>query len=277
MEWQTETAEAVVQRDDVVAALGNVAGKFYDEMPKDWDAVMRLLNLSLCYQPAVAMVLKTAHWKRAANPKAYVATAAFRLAVKHDLVERPRFHSPYRFDEVDAGPVSNHISARLNSDGEEMTYEEQMDRMDFEFGDYFEDSKIEERIPDWLRRDQESGWHVDWVRVAECAVRKESMVDSVADILQLMALGVPRERAFEMAQDETERKAMQAAWRWVDRNWESRIVRLFARQQPPKANVTTSDKPEASPVGNLPAWDAIRRSCQRSRQDPAWRPSPTRI
>jgi hypothetical protein len=245
--------------------LSGVAGRFYEEDEPGWNSVMELLNLPLCYQPGVAMALKGGRWKRAENPKAYVATVAFRLAIEHDLVDRPQFRTAYKKDGIDGGPFSDHISNRKNEDGTEMTYEEQMDRLDLEFGDQFEDLRIEDRVPDWLRMRNGHGWHVDWVRVAQCAVRKGSMLDDVAIILQMMALGVPRDQVFEMAEDEKERKAMQAAWRWVDRNWDSRIVHLFRRECPPEAEPRIMPKPKKLQAGPVPAWEAIRRACERSR------------
>ena len=166
---------------------------------------------------------------------------------------------------------------RKNEDGTEMTYEEHMDRRDLEYGDQFEDLRIEDRVPDWLRTRNGHGWQVDWVRVAQCAVRKESMLDDVAIILQMMALGVPSDQVFEMAEDEKERKAMQAAWRWVDRNWDSRIVHLFRRVCPPEAEPRIVRKPTKVQVDPVPAWEAIRRACERSRPKPEWGASPSGI
>jgi hypothetical protein len=260
-----EPREHMAGRDRVLAMLSGVAGRFYEEDEPGWNSVMELLNLPLCYQPGVAMALKGGRWKRAENPKAYVATVAFRLAIEHDLVDRPQFRTAYKKDGIDGGPFSDHISNRKNEDGTEMTYEEQMDRLDLEFGDQFEDLRIEDRVPDWLRMRNGHGWHVDWVRVAQCAVRKGSMLDDVAIILQMMALGVPRDQVFEMAEDEKERKAMQAAWRWVDRNWDSRIVHLFRRECPPEAEPRIMPKPKKLQAGPVPAWEAIRQACERSR------------
>jgi hypothetical protein len=52
----------------------------YDGNENVWDPVLELLNLPLGYQPVIAIVLRQERWRTAADPKAYVATAASRQA-----------------------------------------------------------------------------------------------------------------------------------------------------------------------------------------------------
>jgi hypothetical protein len=69
-----------------------VVGTVYDENRDAWETVMKALNLRLCYQPAVAEVLGQARWRTARNPRAYIATAAYRRALSMEL--------PYWIDRV---------------------------------------------------------------------------------------------------------------------------------------------------------------------------------
>src|SRR5215469_9556654 len=58
----------------------------YDTKKNVWDEVLRVLNLSVRYQPAIVKVLQEGRWREKANPRAYVATAAARAALGMKLL-----------------------------------------------------------------------------------------------------------------------------------------------------------------------------------------------
>ena len=80
------TARSATPEDQAEAqrltALLEAAAKTasYDHNPQLWDEVLTALNLDICYQVTVAEVLRRETWRNAANPRAYVATAAVRSA-----------------------------------------------------------------------------------------------------------------------------------------------------------------------------------------------------
>lgn len=88
--WQTPRPPKL--HADPSALFKSVAGFHYDENPVEWDRALKLLNLRLCYQPAVAEVLQQGRWQTSKNPSAYIATAAYRRALALNL--------PYSADQV---------------------------------------------------------------------------------------------------------------------------------------------------------------------------------
>jgi hypothetical protein len=65
-------------RGYLIALFDGVSGKpYYDGNQSAWDPILELLNLPLCYQPAIAKVLSEGRWRDTEKPKAYVAKAAY--------------------------------------------------------------------------------------------------------------------------------------------------------------------------------------------------------
>jgi hypothetical protein len=78
-----------------------------------------------------------------------------------------------------------------------------------------------------------------------------------------MTAGMSREIAMETAFDKEEREAIGAAWKWVDRNWESRIVPLFHLDEPPAQVVKKKPSAGKSKGGMMPPWEVLHRVCDR--------------
>jgi hypothetical protein len=89
-------------------------------------------------------------------------------------------------------------------------------------------------IPAWLQRDGEPG-AVDWHVVAQHVVRKPKMVLTVTKALELRAAGISRPRAVATAKSKQEARKIEAAWKWIDREWDTRVVPLLRRERPPEA------------------------------------------
>jgi hypothetical protein len=258
--------DATHLREHEVALFDLVAGLHYNGNESLWDAALDQLNLPLCYQSAVQRALADGRWRGAASPRAYVATTAYRIALKENLLPMGDLDDRRGRSRIECGPVSSFIPLSYGGPGAEWTHQDSVDR--FFWPEITETEDDDEppgsRIPDWLRSKQRRGHLVDWWKVARYAVRKESMVDRVGDVLQFKAIGIGREIAVRVANDQKERAAIAAAWKWVDRNWESRIVPLFHLDEPP-APVMKAKPPAGKPRGKMvPPWEALRQVCDRA-------------
>ena len=266
---QPTTKEAAKARKHAMALFRAVQKVEYQDGESQWNAVLEFLNLPLCYQPAIKLALADGRWRRAANPKAYVATVAYRIAINEHLFERPIDAETLGRDKSEVGPISNVIVDRGYEDGRPMSDEDYMDRMWSSYGDWGDfDWGV---IPDWLRAFGDRHTLVDWNRVAECAVRKDGMADAVSEVLQLKAIGIPRDAALRAARNDRHRDRLQAAWRWVDRNWESRIVPLFHQHHPPRPvpvpAAPARNKASRKQEGRLvPPWEVLQKISQRPRR-----------
>jgi hypothetical protein len=264
------TPESVAAHERAIELLQSVAGTHYQDGDPKWDAVLAFLNLPLCYQPAVQLALANDRWKRVRDPKAYVATVAYRRALRENLRAHGKSDEAQGRSRIEVGPVANFVSDEPSVDGEMPTYDDQVDRLFWRDGEYYEDdSPLGDRVPDWLNAGGTYGLDVNWARVAEYAVIKKSMTDNVAKALAFMAAGMSRAVAMETAFDEEERAAIGAAWKWVDRNWDSRIVPLFHMEEPP-APVMKAEPPAGKSRGKMvPPWEALRLVCDRANRDSA--------
>ncbi|MCE5306803.1 MAG: hypothetical protein LLG20_04105 [Acidobacteriales bacterium] len=88
-------------------------------------------------------------------------------------------------------------------------------------------------IPQWLQRDEEYD-AVDWLKVARHVARKPRMIPALAKALTQRAAGFSRPRSVTMAASKEEAREIEAAWRWIDREWQRTIVPLFLHEQPPE-------------------------------------------
>jgi hypothetical protein len=124
-----------------------------------------------------------------------------------------------------------------------------------------------ERIPEWLQRDKEAD-AIDWYKVAKYAARKPGMVPALGKALGFRAVGISRPRAVAMAKSKKEAFEMQSAWKWIDREWDSRVVPLFHRGQPPDLAVANSRaRPACCPKSFIAPWEAIRKACEPKHRD----------
>jgi hypothetical protein len=256
--------------DDVIAAFERVSGKpVYDDCPQAWDEVLRILNLRLIYQLAVAKVLAEGRWRNAQNPRAYVARAA---AIQGYRMQLPDFTdrefrrktsstidtsdiriSCHEDDEASHDPIENASANgvyRRTSSG----------AMTFINGD--DDYPDDYQIPEWLQRDDDHT-AVDWAKVAKCVARKPHMIPMLARALELRAQGVSRPRAVDIARNKREACAIEAAWRWLDREFQRLIVPLFRLQEPPEPNggrTPLANRPKATTQCStkfLRPWEAL--------------------
>jgi hypothetical protein len=83
--------------------------------------------------------------------------------------------------------------------------------------------------------------------------------------LTLRASGISRPRAVAMARDKQEARAIEAAWKWIDREWERLIVPLFHNKPLPERSpkFPTSKSCRTSQVDFLKPWEALARVIAR--------------
>jgi hypothetical protein len=237
------------------------------------------LKMPGCYLPAVREVLAQGRWRRhvgaGQNPVGYVKTAAYREALKLGLgmdrlgeprvpaKDQPRRPAPsrnrgddLRFDQPETRVGRVHLSIPEEKWKE---YEDHIDGLHashYDAGTYTRtergawrqggagagnDDYRENEVPQWLQLDDGSE-DVDWHTVARYAARKPGMVQALAHALRLRATGVSRPRAVTMAKTKDEACEIEAAWKWLDRNWQARIVRLFRLDKPPMESATSSER-----------------------------------
>src|SRR5579872_1851017 len=218
----------------MIVLFESAAKTTYDGAPKLWDEVLAALNLDIRYQPTVAEVLQRSTWRTAANPRAYVATAAVRSARGKKLPD----YFEKEFHRVAAGHPNDDVGTAIDSaagfkldDWGEGGYERTATGAIRQVGDYYDDHRRE--IPGWLQRENESD-AVDWETVAAYAVLKPRMACELARVLIMrLELRVGRPEAISSAANPQEAGQIEAAWKWIDRNNQERIAPLFKLAAPP--------------------------------------------
>jgi hypothetical protein len=232
---------------DLCALFTSVARVHYDDNPPDWNRTLKALNLRLCYQPAVAEVLQQDRWQNSKNPRAYVATAAYRRALALELpyhVDQVKEVQPdgtvksIRFRTVPSGtPCPKDPGYGEDEDGNKFTEEEGWGACGADSGSGDSECAWESRIPGWLqprgwmlrqqRHHESDGDRVDWQKVAEIAVQKGYMRRFVAKALRLrFEEFVPLETAVREERKPEAKCAIAAAYKWIDRNKEERVGRI---------------------------------------------------
>jgi hypothetical protein len=199
-----------------------------------WIALLNKLNLPLTHQPAIARVLSENRWRTAANPKAYVATAAYLEAKRLRLVggEIPDIKRVELSDAQWDG--KNHEDLDMPSREERL--ENFLHRTTGSCTGRANcpvDQDIFQRVPQWLQGS--TPWEIDWQTVAQHAVVKTSMQSSVARVLRMrFSDGLSRDKAVLTAKTVEAARTIEAAWKWIDRNLTERIKPLFYLDFPPK-------------------------------------------
>src|ERR1039458_839516 len=91
------------------------------------------------------------------------------------------------------------------------------------------------------------------------------MVPMLGRALTLRASGISRPRAVAMARDKQEARAIEAAWKWIDRNWERLIVPLFHNKPLPErsSKFPTSKSCKPYQADFLKPWEALARVIAR--------------
>ncbi len=248
---------------EVITVLEAAAETTYDINPGVWDQALRALKLDSRYQPAVAKVLRQGRWRTAANPLAYVATAAVRSAHRDRLPDyTDRAFRRVASDEPnsDVGTAAD-SAAGFNIDewGPGRVYVRTPTGGLTSEGDDDDDSL---EIPQWLQRGDEYD-AVDWETVAAYAVLKPRMAcDLARALIARLDLRLGRPEAVSRAASATEAAAIEAAWKWIDRNAQSRITLLFQMTAPPRslAAADIASFPPVAPgvslrVDILSQWD----------------------
>jgi len=256
------TAVTGQSSEDCTALFESTAHEPYDGNEAAWDRVLELLGFSLSLQPAVAKILSQDGWRSAKDPKAYVATAAWRQHSSMKLVDYDcrdfRVVSTGRLDDdsdhrpdvsVDHGGNERPISdlERLDNHMHHVAVRQHL---------YDDDTP---QIPAWLQRPDESD-RVDWSVVAQYAALKPAMRPSLARALDLrFSQGLTRQTALLGTKGNDQRHKLEAAWRWIDRNIATRIAPLFSRERAPHSMLATERR--TSRKGNfISPGEALRRT-----------------
>jgi hypothetical protein len=255
----------------------------YDGNEHTWDPVMEVLNLPLCYQPAIAKVLLEGRWRGKENPKAYVGTAAYRQGLRGQLKEFPS----REFKVINATDTGSHCNHGFEPT-ESHDHDERVSDRDgvgdsqfpdgfpvaggngqrrngkaFGFDDYDYDDRSKQ-IPTWLQHPEDPD-RVNWDMVAKHAALKVTMVPTLALALNLRF----RDR---LGRDEAIRKIanlglsqnVEAAYKWIDRNTATRIAPLFHLQKCP-APRPKATKPGKATNANAftPPWVALSKTSRK--------------
>jgi hypothetical protein len=226
-------SESQTEPPRLIALLESAAKTTYDSSPGVWDEVLTALNLNLCYQPTIAGVLRKGTWRSAANPRAYVATAAVRSAQRErlpDYIEK-EFRRVASSDPS-ATLVDSATGFNLEDWGGGGVYERTatggLRYVDADDDDYYRET------PEWLQRGDEHD-AVDWETVAAYAVLKPRMACHLARVLiTRLDLRLGRPEAMSRAANADEASAIEATWKWIDRNVHDRIAPLFKMAAPPR-------------------------------------------
>jgi hypothetical protein len=242
-----EPSQVIEFKPDRVVSLFEraLAGVVYDENRQVWDELLNTLNLKTCYQPAIARVLSEGRWRNKQNPRAYVATAAARAALSMNLLDfnERGFRRIQSSDVSDNRPTTRQSISPIdgpdiieNACGGGIYERTPTGAMRWVPGD---DDDYRE-IQRWLQRGEEYD-SVDWETVAAYAVQKPRMACSLARaLIQRFEFQTGRPEAAARAESKQEASELEAAWKWIDRNWAERIAPLF-RMETPQRQLTPSD------------------------------------
>jgi hypothetical protein len=252
-EWQHEKADACP--GDLVELFNAASDQpHYDANTSVWNRVLEILSLPLCYQPAIAKVLLENRWRSAANPRAYVATASRTQAVRMQLLAE-------KIPKAAGVDMSNYSKFLRTEIGTEPDSEE--DRRQNFIHHTCPHAGEEYEIPHWLQKKHEYD-AINWKTVAKNAVLKPAMEKCLARVLEMrFTNGLSRDRAVATAACLDEKREIEAAWKWIDRNARERIGPLFRLDtRPTKANTKRVTEGRSR---FLPPGEAIKRVCQREK------------
>ena len=235
-------SDAQAEEQRLISLLESAAKTTYDSDPGLWDEVLTALKLSLVYQPTLAEVLRKGTWRNAANAGAYVATAAVRSARGKKLPDY--FEKEFRRvasndPKGDVGTATDSATGfNLEDWGGGGVYERTATGA-MRYVDSYDDDYYRE-IPQWLQRGDESD-AIDWETVAAYAVLKPRMACLLARVLIMrLDLHLGRPEAMSRSANADEAAAIEATWKWIDRNTQDRIAPLFQMAAPPR-NLTAAE------------------------------------
>jgi hypothetical protein len=264
----TQHDKSDVSHDRIIALFEAVVAKpRYDGNEGIWDNVLELLNHPLCYQPAVSKVIQEGSWRNSRDPKAYVATAAYRqglamrlrdftdrgitrVGANNDICNDKDGETVYLPDE-DNNYRSSVKQQKESTDEGHLSAEERLERQQYHAAGHGQsDSGLWERVPKWLQHPVECN-RIDWRIVAEHAALKANMVPDLALALKLR-FDEHLTRSAAMLKAAGRSKQVEAAWKWMDRNWQSRIEPLFGMGRAPTSAHATPPR-----AGFIQPWKAL--------------------
>lgn len=251
-------------------------GKRYEDDSERWDALLKLLGLPLLAQPLLGAVIAEGRFAKANNPSAYLAMAARNQAKRANLLKREG-DKRGAVAEAEAGPVSS-ISWGVKVRGSALRlkakcHDEFIELAEFHQGEeHFEDAGLLNHVPHWLRLPDEDvelldnlgcRMIIDWGKVADHAVATPTMLRAVAFVLlRRFGLGQTAKRMIETKDPALSPLQIQSAWRWIDRNFETKIKPLFAmKREPERQPIKTEPSSFVGPgAALLLAGDRTRRA-----------------
>jgi hypothetical protein len=212
-----------------IELLNAVATRPYASCEMQWNELLRALNFSAAYIPAVQMVIEEGRWETQPNPLAYIRKSTIRCAVRLGIVDiRPNAHreilaSDLHYKDADGKPMGHDdkLGTALH------LHEEQFGgSLGAEFGSIYDEDSIINRLPGSLMDDD---LEVDWDRVGQLA----GMDAGERIVLDLQLIGFGRRGALAACFTDDDRKLLEAAWKRFDRDKDSlREVLLSGKRKP---------------------------------------------
>jgi hypothetical protein len=203
-----------------------------------WDSVLELLDLPLSYQPVIATILREERWRTAEKHRAYVATAAHRQMRLMRLLDSTQDD----FRRLKTPSEDNYRSRVCQGPDDDIPLSQEK-KVEYSFYQSATreawDRIYHRKIPKWLR-DSVEYEEIDWNTVAKYAALKTGMIRSLAFGLSLrFGQRVTREEAIRRGRAMGHGNKVAAAWKWIHRNFETRIAPLFKLESPPNIGTPT--------------------------------------
>lgn len=252
-------------------------GKRYEDDSERWGKLLKLLGIPLREQGILSRMIGEGRFAKADNPQSYLAMATRRQAKNLNLYSDDRAKCELRgAKEEEVGPISQlswAVKSKKSSGGpkflEARSHDEFIEMADFHYGaDGFHEDKLIEFVPEWMLVEGEDaelledlgfGKSIDWAKVAALSVSKPAMADLVGYVLACRYRGGQTRRMVMTGGCKSYRATqVQSAWKWIDRNWATRIVPLFHMRKQPRS--LPVEKKESKPISPLEALNlAIKR------------------
>jgi hypothetical protein len=251
-------------------------GKRYEDDSEQWDKLLKLLGLPLRLQPLVSAAIAEGRYAQADNPQAYIATVARNKAKAKDVNLLKENGDNRGGNELEIGPISKLgwvVKQKQCGGGpraiKASSHDEFIELAGFHYSEaYVEDIGPIGLVPRWLLIDGEDariledlgfGEMVDWEKLAHFAVSKAAMAEIVGFVLvHRFRCGETRSSLTASSSSAFGKAQIEAAWRWIDRNWDAKILPLFRMDKPPEVlQVARKGGPFVSP------FDALRATIER--------------
>jgi hypothetical protein len=198
-----------------IEALEAVCGKPYEGNEAAWDAVMKVVKLPLCYQPAVREALAQHRWRNASNPIGYVKSVAMRVGLKSG-VNIPDWHGKPKTEVCNTsalGDVWDKNELYRDKGYSQQAYIDMLQNDPSECLEDPDESYLETKLAEMSRLGLvDDDGEIDWAKIGKRAgLNREN-----SRVFSLKAKGLGRDAALETARTEIGRKKLQAAWRELE-------------------------------------------------------------